>query len=424
MADLPIINNLKEKLIPGRNHNDDDGDFGVNDSTDSPENDVLEQYRIALNTELRDDIITPSKLDKVRFGVTQPKGFSFKQVEAFHTEVTKSIQWYIATLEKRDRDVHKLATEIDKYKTDVQNTRFQLEVLQGVGGQAMVDGSGNYITESQLSDDQLKTIELENRLRELESDLLYERKINKDLQNKLDNAPAAVPAPVALPPVAAPSLAGVPTSAELAELNDLRERQIELDEWEEAVKVEYNRVETELEETKALLESKTAELEETKALLAVKTAELLKSQQELSGKAGEFSGLAEQVAAYEASLAEHQEQVATLTAQLNEADVEFGKVSDERDAALTELEELRNSEPETVQDESVVAELAQAQERVAALDAEVAGLNTKIDELNEYIDVVEAEYAEAQKAAPQTASTSQVPGYRLPNGVTPEDLGL
>lgn len=83
MADLPIINNLRDKLIPSRHNEDDDnfGDGGI--ESGSPENDVLEQYRIDINTELGEDVLTPSKLSKVKFGITQPKGFSFKQVELF-----------------------------------------------------------------------------------------------------------------------------------------------------------------------------------------------------------------------------------------------------------------------------------------------------------------------------------------------------
>ena len=417
MADLPIINNLKDKLIPSRTHDEDEDIFNDHDkNSGSPEHDVLEQYRIDVNTELNDDIITPSKLNKVRFGVTQPKGFSFKQVEAFHTEVTKSIQWYIATLEKRDRDVHKLATEIDKYKTDVQNTRFQLEVLQGMGGQAMVDETGAYVTESQLSDVELKAIELENLLAQANNDLAFERKVNADLRKELDSKPAQQ---ISLPPVNVPLPGAVPTNAELEELYELRQRQVELDEWENQVVEEYNRIEGELEETK----SKLAVLK------------------------GQLDGLT-------LSSGASFDEMEALSNQLASVNGSLEKVTADYEAVSAELDELRNAPPVVAQDESVVEELEISNAKITELNAHIDSLDKYIDTLVEEatklgtemeakersIEALALAVAEKEKAvaeltleleekektiATYPVSAERIPGYgNLPEGITAEDLGL
>lgn len=438
MADLPIINNLRDKLIPNRNHDDDDSFDGDNTGADSPEHDVLEQYRIPLNTELGDEILTPSKLSKVKFGVTQPKGFSFKQVEVFHTEVSKSIQWYIQALEKRDRDVHKLATEVDKYKTDVQNARFQLEVLQGMGGQAVVDDSGEYVTESQMSQDQLNAIALENRVAELEDELKYERRTNSELQAKLETKPqpAPAPTPVILPPLSK----DVPTNAELAELADLRERQAELDDWEAQVVAEYERIENELATTKTLLEAKEADLVALRAELATVTDSLRNalSEADVNGDSTEE---------YLASIASLESQVISLGQELKEVLAERESIIEEKDAAVDELEALRAAVPEDSENgdiEELTNKIDVLEEHIKELEAysdtvEKAlverdeALAEQVQLVQEYNDsIAEKDRLLAEKdrlLAERDASSGyhggeKIPGYRLPADITAEDLGL
>lgn len=449
MADLPIINNLRDKLIPNRNNDDEDDFDDINNGGHSPEQDVLEQYRIALNTELEDEILTPSKLSKVKFSVTQPKGFSFKQVEVFHNEVSKSVQWYIQALEKRDRDVHKLATEVDKYKTDMQNARFQLEVLQGVGGQAVVDDSGEYVTESQMSQDQLNAIALENRVSELENDLKYERRVNLDLQAQVEakNSQPPAPAPVLFPPLSKDA----PTDAELAELADLRERQVELDAWEAEVVAEYERIENELETTKALLGAKETEL-------ATLRAELDKATEALRAALSEAESMGENSTVYADTIATLEAQISSVSGELREALGERDEIIGERDAAMEELETLRSVEPAVVADESLVAELDEARSEALVLQEKITGLDEHISELETYSDTIETALAERdaalvesnklledylaqlaekdrviaekerlleeQSSRPGYSGGERIPGYRLPEGITAEDLGL
>lgn len=193
MPDIPILNNIKGKIIPFLNKHQEyleeeteivksPGPTTAESTASS--NDVLRQFRIKPETELNEDILTPSKVAKVRFRESSPRGFSHADVEQFHRDVSMSLQWYIKTLEQRDKDIHRLATEIDKYITDYQNLRFEIEVLQSSGGQAVVDGAGNYVTESQLSNEQRQIIDLEKSVENLTNKITSTEKELSDLRTK------------------------------------------------------------------------------------------------------------------------------------------------------------------------------------------------------------------------------------------------
>lgn len=193
MPDIPILNNIKGKIIPFLNKHqeylEEETEIvkSPGPTTAAPSasnNDVLRQFRIAPETELNEDILTPSKVAKVRFRESSPRGFSHADVEQFHRDVSMSLQWYIKTLEQRDKDIHRLATEIDKYITDYQNLRFEIEVLQSSGGQAVVDGKGNYVTESQLSTEQRQIIDLEKSVENLNNKIVATEKELLDLRAK------------------------------------------------------------------------------------------------------------------------------------------------------------------------------------------------------------------------------------------------
>lgn len=399
MAEIPIINNLKNKFIPSHHQEDDEDIFGdEKQELGAVENDVLAQFRIQPHTELDNNVLTPSKIAKVQFNTSKPEGFSFKQVEAFYGAVLKSSEWYINALEKRDRDVHKLATEVDKYKTDYQNTRFQLEILQGVGGQALVDDTGNYVTESQLSDDQLKLVDLENVISGLRDDLLYERKISSELRDQIENQHIAAPIPVVI--------SGTASDQDLVELNELRLRQQELDVWENDVTVEYGRLENELTET----------------------------QQELASKVELVNQLNATINALENNSAGSEQQINSLTAQLNEAILE-------RDDAIAELNNERAKEPTTVQDAEMVNKLASLESDIVTLNTTITGLQTQareveelkakakenddyITELNTHIDALESDLERQAGTGIHGVTPNGIPGYRKVDGITAADLGL
>lgn len=387
-----MINNIKDKLIPSHNRDTEDEVVEGNGELDSAQNDVLEQFRIPAYTELEDDILTPSKLSKVQFNVSTPRGFSFKQVEAYHTSVTKSVKRYIDLLERRDKDVHKLATEVDKYRTDVQNVRFQLELLQG-SGQALVNDEGEYLKESDLNSEQLRAVELENQLSAAEEELRFLRKRNAEMERELQsrgNTPVPAPAPVVALPGA------TPTNADLAELTELRQRQAELDVWEQEVIVEYNRMEGEYNASVAKVEELAAELETAQQTISSLEARGV-DESVLEGLRGELAEVIAKRDEFEAAYNEYE----SLYSQLNDA----------YEALEVSYKELEAKEP------ARVAELEEAHAKVANLDAHIASLDEHIDALNKHIE-------ELENHTPVAANQTIIPGYKLPADVTPADLGL
>ena len=405
MADIPMINNLREKLIPGsRDSGHEDVDDG--EEISATQHDVLEQFRIAPVTELDEDMLTPSKLNKVQFNVIQPKGFSFKQVEAFHKAVTKSVQGYIHLLEQRDRDVHKLATEVDKYRTDVQNVRFQLEVLQA-SGQAILKDDGSYAKESDLSAEQLRIIELENELETTKTDLAFERRKNATLTEDNDalreEVNSRTVAPKAPAPTAAPG--AVPTNADLAELQELRERQAELDEWEAAVVVEYNRMESEYNKSVEEVERLKGELANAESQVA-SMGEQSVDTAEVDRLKGELETAQSALAEYEKAYHEYEELYKTLETSYGELETAYKAL----ETAYGELE-VAYKTLETAYEEQGVEKNGE----VESLIGNIAALEAQVESLR-------VELAEKENSAP--AGRSIVPGYKLPEGVTPEDLGL
>lgn len=275
MPDIPILNNIKGKLIPFLNKHQEyleeeteivksPGPTTAAPST-SNNTDVLRQFRISPETELNDDILTPSKVSKVRFRESTTKGFSFADVEQFHRDVTMSLQWYIKTLEQRDKDIHRLATEIDKYITDYQNLRFEIEVLQSSGGQAVVDDKGNYVTESQLSNEQRQIIDLEKSVENLNNKIVSTEKELSDLKTKynetivrnevLENLAKNHDAPASV-------AANGKTDEELTLLeNELAVYR----QWEKDVTIAYEELEASNNVKDGEIASLTASLEELKA---------------------------------------------------------------------------------------------------------------------------------------------------------------
>lgn len=401
MADIAMINNIKGKLIPSHNRDDEDAVFDSDDELNSAQNDVLEQFRIPAHTELEEDILTPSKLSKVQFNESTPRGFSFKQVEAYHTSVTKSVKRYIDLLERRDKDVHKLATEVDKYRTDVQNVRFQLELLQG-SGQALVNEDGEYLKESDFSADQLKVVELENDLANKEDELRFLRKRNAELERDLKQA-STQPAPVVALPGA------TPTNADLAELTELRQRQVELDAWEQDVIVEYTRMENEYNNAAAQVTDLTGQVASLTNQVASLTAQLDSANKtigDLEAKGVDESVLNELRNELSAVVAKRDE----FENAFNEYEASYNQLFSAYETLEASYKELEAKEPEESD------ELIQVRAKVEDLDAHIVSLNEHIDALTAHIEELESQQP--------TDTTTSIPGYKLPAGVRPEDLGL
>lgn len=273
MVERPNFNKIFEKVIPGNNkHANEEAPISQEKPESSGGADVLARYRIPASTVLDDEVLTPSKASKVRFNISEPRGFSFPQVEEFYGDVVSSLDFYVHAIESRDRDVHRLATEIDKYVVDLQNARYQIEVFESSGGKPMTDAAGNFVTTDDLSEEQARIVSLEREIEELRDKLLFANGQVKELKD-LAVQPTEViqqPEPISLPAVQIP-LNEVPEG--FVSIEEVNQRNAELDLWEKEVADAYEELESKFLEARSELEKVLADLNSTQSAHGELTAD-------------------------------------------------------------------------------------------------------------------------------------------------------
>lgn len=114
----------------------DSEQFGPNDAMDEAikpqRSDILELLNIPDNYEVPDNVLLVGDLDRVRFDLAEPRGYSIKMVDDFYDSVYESLKWYRDTLRQRNRDIAKLATQLDKSATDLHNAKLNAELSDGL----------------------------------------------------------------------------------------------------------------------------------------------------------------------------------------------------------------------------------------------------------------------------------------------------
>lgn len=148
-----VTNSLQHKSEPDANNevSDDNVSNSVNNmadaTTDSEQfdsndamgeaikpqrSDILELLNIPDNYEVPDNVLLVGDLDRVRFDLAEPRGYSIKMVDDFYDSVYESLKWYRDTLRQRNRDIAKLATQLDKSATDLHNAKLNAELSDGL----------------------------------------------------------------------------------------------------------------------------------------------------------------------------------------------------------------------------------------------------------------------------------------------------
>lgn len=152
---------LNKKQAGTSKDNDDftgDSDYEqiLNDEIKPQRSDVLELLGVPDDYEVPDNVLLVGDLDRVRFDITEPSGYSTKMVDAFFETVYDSLVWYRDTLKKRNRDVATLATQLDKSATDLHNAKINAEMSDGL---TVVTGQES-TAEQELQELQLAMIKL------------------------------------------------------------------------------------------------------------------------------------------------------------------------------------------------------------------------------------------------------------------------
>lgn len=110
----------------------DEYDDILNDAIKPQRSDILDLLGIPDNYEVPDEVLLVGDLDRVRFDRSSPVGYSEPMVDAFFNSVYDSLVWYHDTLKKRNRDIAKLATQLDKSATDLHNAKINAEMSDGL----------------------------------------------------------------------------------------------------------------------------------------------------------------------------------------------------------------------------------------------------------------------------------------------------
>lgn len=110
----------------------DEYDDILNDAIKPQRSDILDLLGIPDNYEVPDEVLLAGDLDRVRFDRSSPVGYSEPMVDAFFSTVYDSLVWYHDTLKKRNRDIAKLATQLDKSATDLHNAKINAEMSDGL----------------------------------------------------------------------------------------------------------------------------------------------------------------------------------------------------------------------------------------------------------------------------------------------------
>lgn len=372
MEKPPIIDSIK-KLALGKQGED----FDDEEMTDAQQ-DILEFYRVQPTIEIPESVLTPSEVKSVKFQKTTPWGLHPEQVGGFIDQLGPTIEFYIKAMETRDRDINRLANQLDKSNTDIQNLKFQVEMFQGAGAAAVVDKDGNFVSESDLSDTELRLEHAQSEIQDLQNKLLMAR---KDLE-------------VAQSQQVAVGGAGL-DDAERQELIGLREYRDQLADWERSVTERYDELETYC----ANLEQEIANLKEGGAS---------QTDPEAESRLTEAVAYAESLEGQVAALTEAN---TTLAAQLEEASqVEASADTPDLDA-LNEYVDQLEGHIKVLEGQFETTHNANEQQaqRIAELESALESSQQRISEL--------------ESTPPAQAGPAVVPGYRdLPPGVRPEDL--
>lgn len=128
--------------------------------------DILEALRINPSVEVPDEVLLPDELKDIKFDIQVPRGYDEGQVTKFIAQVTLSINFLVDALRKRNEDVAKLASAVDKLQVDANNLRFDNEVNNGVSIMSAFDPED---AESKLVEAKLMIKSLKDQLKSLES---------------------------------------------------------------------------------------------------------------------------------------------------------------------------------------------------------------------------------------------------------------
>jgi hypothetical protein len=141
-------------------HPDDDYDEVMSDEGLNPRTDILDLYDIKENYPVPDDVLLPGDMNDIDLTLTEPVGYSQKQVDTVIGTMYNSLKWYVKILQLRNKEIVKLAAQVDKTSTDLHNLKVSNELAEGV---SVLTGQPS-TAEQDLVDAQIRIAKLQDEL--------------------------------------------------------------------------------------------------------------------------------------------------------------------------------------------------------------------------------------------------------------------
>lgn len=174
---MGLIDKVKKAANDAVNKNDEGSQEAIAAHSKKIE-DVLEILMISPTFEVPSEIFLPEDLKTVEFNIQVPHGYDEGQVIRFVSQARQSIKFLTDLLKKRNEDVAKLASVIDKLQVDANNLRFENEIANGV---SVMPTSGEGLLEEKLMEAKL-------RIRNLEDQVKVSNSNASSAQNKKGNS--------------------------------------------------------------------------------------------------------------------------------------------------------------------------------------------------------------------------------------------
>lgn len=159
----------------GKLFDDDDSDDGDAEVEVSDSSDILSLLRIQPNIPIPLDVLMPDNLMDLSFTITEPRGYSAKQVDEFVNAVGSSLKWYIQTMQERNKNIADLANQITK--TEQSMTRLKMD--QELSSDGISVSSGDVRDDTQLM--------------QLQFQLMQARDENEKLRKQVKNGGGGAP---------------------------------------------------------------------------------------------------------------------------------------------------------------------------------------------------------------------------------------